>query len=80
MGKVTDDEEEEQMQLKSILNKLTSQKFEKLFQQVQQVNVDNVVTLSGVILQILDKALMEHTFLLHRTAVLPELTLSRDYS
>ncbi|KZV57948.1 eukaryotic translation initiation factor 4G [Dorcoceras hygrometricum] len=62
IGKVTDEEEAKQRQLKSILNKLTPQNFEKLFEQVKQVNIDNFVTLSGVISQIFDKALMEPTF------------------
>ncbi|KAF8644440.1 hypothetical protein HU200_066478 [Digitaria exilis] len=49
-------------QLKAILNKLTPQNFEKLFAQVKELNIDNVVTLTGVISQIFDKALMEPTF------------------
>ncbi|KAL2455285.1 eukaryotic translation initiation factor 4G-like [Forsythia ovata] len=62
IGKVTDEEEAKQRQLKAILNKLTPQNFEKLFEQVKQVNIDNVITLSGVISQIFDKALTEPTF------------------
>ncbi|KAJ0439154.1 putative MIF4G-like, type 3, initiation factor eIF-4 gamma, MA3, MIF4G-like domain superfamily [Helianthus annuus] len=62
VGKVTDEEQAKQRRLKSILNKLTPQNFEKLFDQVKQVNIDNVNTLSGVIGQIFDKALMEPTF------------------
>nr|XP_043609070.1 eukaryotic translation initiation factor 4G-like [Erigeron canadensis] len=62
VGKVTDAEQAKQRQLKSILNKLTPQNFEKLFDQVKQVNIDNAGTLSGVINQIFDKALMEPTF------------------
>ncbi|VFQ66315.1 unnamed protein product [Cuscuta campestris] len=62
VGKVTDEEEAKQRQLKGILNKLTPQNFEKLFQQVKDVNIDNVTTLTGVISQIFDKALMEPTF------------------
>ncbi|CAH9113944.1 unnamed protein product [Cuscuta europaea] len=62
VGKVTDEEEAKQRQLKAILNKLTPQNFEKLFQQVKEVNIDNVTTLTGVISQIFDKALMEPTF------------------
>ncbi|KAJ0112770.1 hypothetical protein Patl1_00050 [Pistacia atlantica] len=60
--KVTDEEEAKQRQLKAILNKLTPQNFEKLFEQVKAVNIDNAVTLTGVISQIFDKALMEPTF------------------
>ncbi|KAK9065448.1 hypothetical protein SSX86_014847 [Deinandra increscens subsp. villosa] len=59
VGKVTDEEQAKQRQLKGILNKLTPQNFEKLF---EQVNIDNADTLSGVIGQIFDKALMEPTF------------------
>ncbi|KAF3793019.1 Eukaryotic translation initiation factor 4G [Nymphaea thermarum] len=62
VGKVSDEEETKQRQLKSILNKLTPQNFEKLFGKVKEVNIDNVVTLTGVISQIFDKALMEPTF------------------
>ncbi|XP_076930560.1 eukaryotic translation initiation factor 4G-like [Bidens hawaiensis] len=62
VGKVTDEEQAKQRRLKSILNKLTPQNFGKLFDQVKQVNIDNADTLSGVIGQIFDKALMEPTF------------------
>ncbi|KAL1352855.1 hypothetical protein AAHE18_06G198200 [Arachis hypogaea] len=62
VGKVTDAEEAKQRQLKAILNKLTPQNFEKLFEQVKAVNIDNAVTLTGVISQIFEKALMEPTF------------------
>ncbi|KAM7277101.1 hypothetical protein ACFE04_018967 [Oxalis oulophora] len=58
VGKVTDEEQAKQRQLKAILNKLTPQNFEKLFEQVKAVNIDNAVTLTGVISQIFDKALM----------------------
>ncbi|XP_057800116.1 eukaryotic translation initiation factor 4G-like [Salvia miltiorrhiza] len=85
VGKVTDEEQAKQRQLKGILNKLTPQNFEKLFQQVQQVNIDNVVTLSGVISQIFDKALMEPTFCemyadfcFHLAAGLPELSVDNE--
>ncbi|XP_057510519.1 eukaryotic translation initiation factor 4G-like [Actinidia eriantha] len=62
VGKVTDEEQTKQRQLKAILNKLTPQNFEKLFDQVTAVNIDNAGTLTGVISQIFDKALMEPTF------------------
>ncbi|KAG9135403.1 hypothetical protein Leryth_007173 [Lithospermum erythrorhizon] len=62
VGKVTDEEQAKQRQLKGILNKLTPQNFERLFEQVKQLNIDNDVTLTGVISQIFDKALMEPTF------------------
>ncbi|KAI4964549.1 hypothetical protein ZWY2020_005506 [Hordeum vulgare] len=62
IGKVSDEEEVKQRQLKAILNKLTPQNFEKLFEQVKALNIDNIVTLTGVISQIFDKALMEPTF------------------
>ncbi|PIN16101.1 hypothetical protein CDL12_11245 [Handroanthus impetiginosus] len=85
VGKVTDEEQAKQRQLKGILNKLTPQNFEKLFQQVKQVNVDNVVTLTGVISQIFDKALMEPTFCqmyadfcFHLAADLPELKVDNQ--
>ncbi|CAM8987457.1 unnamed protein product [Rhodiola kirilowii] len=62
VGKVADEEQAKQRQLKGILNKLTPQNFERLFEQVKAVNIDNAVTLTGVISQIFDKALMEPTF------------------
>ncbi|XP_020170804.1 eukaryotic translation initiation factor 4G [Aegilops tauschii subsp. strangulata] len=62
IGKVSDEEEVKQRQLKAILNKLTPQNFEKLFEQVKALNIDNIITLNGVISQIFDKALMEPTF------------------
>uniref|UniRef100_A0A804L2L1 Eukaryotic translation initiation factor 4G n=1 Tax=Musa acuminata subsp. malaccensis TaxID=214687 RepID=A0A804L2L1_MUSAM len=62
VSKSVDKEEAKQRQLKAILNKLTPQNFEKLFAQVKEVNIDNAVTLTGVISQIFDKALMEPTF------------------
>jgi translation initiation factor 4G len=62
IGKISDQEEAKQRQLKGILNKLTPQNFEKLFAQVKEVNIDSVATLNGVISQIFDKALMEPTF------------------
>nr|GME00004.1 eukaryotic translation initiation factor 4G-like isoform X1 [Ipomoea batatas] len=60
--KANDVEEGKQRQLKAILNKLTPQNFERLFQQVKDVSIDNAATLAGVISQIFDKALMEPTF------------------
>ncbi|KAL8500493.1 hypothetical protein ACS0TY_020186 [Phlomoides rotata] len=85
IGNVTDEEQAKQRQLKSILNKLTPQNFEKLFQQVKEVNIDNVITLSGVISQIFDKALMEPTFCemyadfcFHLAADLPDLSVDNE--
>ncbi|KAL2460930.1 Eukaryotic translation initiation factor 4G [Abeliophyllum distichum] len=85
IAKIRDEEEAKQRQLKAILNKLTPQNFEKLFEQVKQVNIDNVVTLSGVIAQIFDKALMEPTFCemyanfcFHLAAELPDLSVDNE--
>ncbi|CAJ2669951.1 unnamed protein product [Trifolium pratense] len=85
MGKVTDEEQAKQRQLKGILNKLTPQNFEKLFEQVKAVNIDNVVTLTGVISQIFEKALMEPTFCemyanfcFHLAAALPDLSQDNE--
>lgn len=81
VGKVTDEEQAKQRKLKGILNKLTPQNFDKLFAQVKEVFIDNVVTLNGVISQIFDKALTEPTFCemysnfcYELSLVLPELT------
>lgn len=62
VGKVSDEEHSKQRQIKAILNKLTPQNFDKLFVQVKEVNIDSAFTLTGVISQIFDKALMEPTF------------------
>ncbi|KAK1425088.1 hypothetical protein QVD17_20432 [Tagetes erecta] len=62
VGKIRDREEAKQRRLKSILNKLTPHNFETLFDQVKQVNIDNVDTLFSVIGQIFDTVLMEPTF------------------
>ncbi|KAL8555731.1 hypothetical protein ACS0TY_003518 [Phlomoides rotata] len=85
IGNVADEEQAKQRQLKGILNKLTPQNFEKLFQQVKEVNIDNGVTLSGVISQIFDKALTEPTFCemyadfcYHLATDLPELIVENE--
>lgn len=62
VGKVSDEESAKQRLIKGILNKLTPQNFEKLFAQVQAASIDSAETLTGVISQIFDKALMEPTF------------------
>ncbi|RWR80586.1 eukaryotic translation initiation factor 4G-like protein isoform X3 [Cinnamomum micranthum f. kanehirae] len=62
VGKASDGEQTKQRRVKAILNKLTPQNFKKLFEQVKEVNIDSAVTLTGVISQIFDKALMEPTF------------------
>eukprot|EP01018_Ginkgo_biloba_P033520 Gb_34242 [translate_table: standard] len=62
VGKVSDEEHSKQRQIKAILNKLTPQNFDKLFSQVKEVNIGSAFTLTGVISQIFDKALMEPTF------------------
>eukprot|EP01018_Ginkgo_biloba_P007512 Gb_05240 [translate_table: standard] len=62
VGKISDEEQTKQRQLKAILNKLTPQNFDKLFVQVKEVNIDSAHTLTGVISQIFDKALTEPTF------------------
>ncbi|KAE8038534.1 hypothetical protein FH972_011034 [Carpinus fangiana] len=59
VGKVVDEEEAKQRQLRAILNKLTPTNFEKLFEQVKAVNIDNAATLVGVVSQIFDRTLME---------------------
>ena len=62
MGKVSNEDQLKQRQIKSILNKLTPQNFEKLFEQVKEVNLDSASCLHGTISQIFDKALMELAF------------------
>ncbi|KAL3683609.1 hypothetical protein R1sor_001631 [Riccia sorocarpa] len=62
VGRISDEEEQKQRLIKSILNKLTPQNFDKLFAQVKEVHIDSATTLTGVISQIFDKALTEPTF------------------
>ncbi|KAL9683123.1 hypothetical protein QQ045_014939 [Rhodiola kirilowii] len=62
VGKVYYEEQTKQRRLRGILNKLTPQNFEKLFEQVKDVNIDSAVTLTGVISQIFNTALMEPIF------------------
>ncbi|KEH17961.1 eukaryotic translation initiation factor 4G-like protein [Medicago truncatula] len=85
IGKVSDAEEAKQRQLKAILNKLTPQNFDRLFEQVKAVNIDNAITLTGVISQIFEKALMEPTFCemyanfcSHLAAELPDLSVDNE--
>ncbi|XP_045792328.1 eukaryotic translation initiation factor 4G-like isoform X3 [Trifolium pratense] len=85
VGKVSDAEEAKQRQLKAILNKLTPQNFDRLFEQVKAVNIDNAVTLTGVISQIFEKALMEPTFCemyanfcSHLATELPDLSVDNE--
>ncbi|KMS99890.1 hypothetical protein BVRB_1g017390 isoform A [Beta vulgaris subsp. vulgaris] len=85
VGKVSDEEQAKQRTLKAILNKLTPQNFEKLFEQVKEVNIDNAVTLTGVISQIFDKALTEPTFCemyanfcSHLASELPDLSVDNE--
>ena len=62
MGKVSDEDQLKQRQIKSIRNKLMPQNFEKLFEQVKEVNIDFASCLHGIISQIFDKALMDLAF------------------
>ncbi|KAH7388238.1 hypothetical protein KP509_16G065400 [Ceratopteris richardii] len=62
VGKSSDEEELKQRQIKGVLNKLTPQNFQKLFEQVKDVKIQSAATLTGVISQIFDKALSEPTF------------------
>ncbi|KAK9706310.1 hypothetical protein RND81_07G115900 [Saponaria officinalis] len=85
VGKVTDEEQAKQRKLKGILNKLTPQNFERLFEQVKEVNIDNDITLTGVISQIFDKALTEPTFCemyanfcQHLASELPDLSVNNE--
>jgi translation initiation factor 4G len=54
LGKVTDEEQAKQRQLKAILNKLTPSNFEKLIEQVKAIKIDNAATLTSFISQIFD--------------------------
>ncbi|KAE9603429.1 putative initiation factor eIF-4 gamma, MA3 [Lupinus albus] len=85
VGNIPDAEQAKQRQLKAILNKLTPQNFERLFEQVKAVNIDNAVTLTGVISQIFEKALTEPTFCemyanfcSHLASELPDLSVDNE--
>ena len=65
IGKVrTDDPDEEARQraIKSLLNKLTPEKFETIADKIGAVDTASPVTLQGLATQILDKAVAEPTF------------------
>ncbi|KEH17864.1 uncharacterized protein [Medicago truncatula] len=78
-------EEAKQRQLRAILNKLTPQNFDRLLEQVKAVNIDNTITLSGVVSQIFEKALMEPiycemyaNFCSHLASELPDLSMDNE--
>ncbi|GMH44131.1 hypothetical protein BSKO_12065 [Bryopsis sp. KO-2023] len=60
----SDDPEEEKRQkkYKAVLNKLTPENFDRMFEQIIDVKVEEHKTLEGLIDQIFDKALTETTF------------------
>ena len=60
----TDDPEEEkrQKEIKSVLNKLTPQNFDKLYVKLTEIEISSEKTLVGLIDQIFDKSLTEPTF------------------
>eukprot|EP00210_Caulerpa_lentillifera_P005026 g4800.t1 len=63
-GYQTDDREEEKRQktFKGLLNKLTPDNFEKMFEKFKEIEISDPKTLRGLIDQIFDKALIETTF------------------
>ncbi|CAD7702866.1 unnamed protein product, partial [Ostreobium quekettii] len=65
VGKSTSEDPEEekrQKSFKSILNKLTPDNFQKMFNKMKDVEIGSAQTLTGLIDQIFDKALIETTF------------------
>jgi translation initiation factor 4G len=48
--------------VRSILNKLTLEKFEPLYQQLLSINIDSLEVLRGVVKEIFEKALLEPNF------------------
>eukprot|EP00166_Cyanidium_caldarium_P003476 ctg_3368.g477 len=48
--------------VRSILNKLTMENFERLYQQILAVDIDDLETLKGVVREIFEKALLEPNF------------------
>mmetsp|Transcript_654 Transcript_654/g.2384 ORF Transcript_654/g.2384 Transcript_654/m.2384 type:complete len:1631 (-) Transcript_654:1626-6518(-) len=76
-----DEEERKQREVKSILNKLTPDNFDKLCQKVMDVEITTAATLRGIIGQLFAKALLEPTFCeiyaqmcVHLSRALPEFT------
>ena len=59
---VDDEELRKQREVKGILNKLTTENFEKLAQQILDVNIDSYDGLKHLIGQIFEKSLSEATF------------------
>lgn len=49
-------------QVRSLLNKLTLEKFEKIFQQIVDIDVSSLETLTGVVQEIFEKTLFEPKF------------------
>lgn len=62
MGVPTDEETAKIKKVKGILNKLTPENFGRLFQQMIDVEINNATTLTMVIAQVFEKALLEPGF------------------
>ena len=62
VGKLRDWKEAKQRQLRAILNKLTPENFDDLFEQMIDMDIEDADTLRGVVAQIFDRAIMEPTF------------------
>uniref|UniRef100_A0A0A9G5A8 eIF4G n=1 Tax=Arundo donax TaxID=35708 RepID=A0A0A9G5A8_ARUDO len=62
VGEVSNLEEVKQRQLNAILNKLTPRNFVKLFRKVEEVNIDNVATLSWFVSRVFHRVLVEQSF------------------
>jgi hypothetical protein len=62
VGVPTDEETAKIKKVKGILNKLTPENFGRLFQQMIDVEINNATTLTMVIAQVFEKALLEPGF------------------
>ncbi|XP_074271968.1 uncharacterized protein LOC141595910 [Silene latifolia] len=85
IGKVSDEEQAKQRKFKGILNKLTPQNFDRLFEQVKELNIYDITTLIGVASQIFDRALTEPifcemyaNFCQHLASELPDLSVDDE--
>lgn len=62
-GRATDDEEKVYKAAKGIMNKLTLEKFDKLYGELLNVGITNASLLRGFVVLIYDKAVLEPTFI-----------------
>ena len=62
-AKPTDEEEKVYKTVKGLLNKLTLEKFDTLYEQIEDVGITTAPLLRGFVVLLYDKAVMEPTFI-----------------